>query len=206
MKLDLRKTRAATVVDAFDDDLFSYDEDKPSFLSKLDIDPKKIISFFVRVALCVGGTAVLMYIEKQNLERLNGQKAVVQGEFDNLKSKSSMIEKEIKGFEYMIAKSRDFNNKLKIMQKIVDHRLSAVTGLDNIQQVIPKEVWLKKVDFNDRKFTLKGISTTNKQIQNFIEELERTNLFSIVSLQKSEEEKNNKNYRRRRFTIVSTLK
>ena len=78
--------------------------------------------------------------------------------------------------------------------------------MDFIQSAIPEEVWLREVSLNEKKFIIKGVSTTNKQIQNFVEQLENTDLFSAVSLAKAEEEKKEAHYSRRRFTIESLLK
>ena len=206
MKLDLRKTRASTVIDNFDEDFFLDERKGSSLFSKVEIDAKGIIGFLLRLVLCAVGTVVLMYLEKQNLDKLNGEKALVNNEFSELKGKKTRMEKEIKGFEYMASKSKEFNNKLNIMQRIVDRRLLAVTGLDHIQTVIPEEVWLKEVRFDKKHFTITGVSTTNKQIQNFVEELERTKLFSKVNLERAAEETTNKTQNRRSFVIVSTLK
>ena len=209
MKLDLRKTRASTVIDSVDEDFFLYDnKQKSSFLSDIEIDPKKIIGFTLRLFICTLGTIILMHFEKQNLNKLNGNKAIVGGELNDLKSKKQDLKKQVKGFEYMVIKSKEFNEKLGIMQKIVDRRLLAVTGLDHIQTVIPEKVWLKEIQFNNNDFTITGVSTTNKQIQNFVEELERTNLFSKVNLDRAEKDNSEKNklLSRRKFVIVSTLK
>lgn len=207
MKLDLRKTRVATVVDQLDDeDIFLDDADKKSFLSDLDLETKDIIGLVLRLVVCGLGVVILMHFEKKNLDKLNGEKAVIQEELNSLKSKQSTIKKEIQGLEYISEKSKEFNRKLNIMQGIVDNRLLAVKGLDFIQSAIPEEVWLREVSLNKKKFIIKGVSTTNKQIQNFIEQLENTDLFSAVSLAKAEEEKKEAHYSRRRFTIESSLK
>ena len=209
MKLDLRKTRASTVIDSVDEDFFLYDnEKKSSFLSGVTISPKRIIGFIVRIVLCALGTLILMHVEKSNLDKLNAEKAIVNDELNGLKIKEGNLKKQIKGFEYIANKSKEFNKKLDIMQKIVDRRLLAVTGLDQIQDVIPEEVWLKEIRFNKDDFTIKGVSTTNKQIQNFAEALEKTNLFSKVILDRVEEDRggSSKIHSRRKFVIVSTLK
>ena len=208
MKLDLRKTKAATVVDHISDDSFFIDdEQKSGIFSGLKIDIKTTIFLFIKLALCGAGTIVLIHFEKDNLNKLNAQKAIVQNKLDSLNKKSGGLETEIKGFGYLKEKSAEFQSKLSIMKKIADARLSAVVGLESIQSIIPEEVWLKKINFQRRVFTIEGISTTNKQIQGFVGELEKTGLFSIVNLEKASEEKgNNKHYSRRKFIIVSTLK
>ena len=207
MKLDLRKTRVATVVDQLgDEDIFLDDSSKKSFLSDLDLEVKDIVGVVVRLVVCGLGVVVLMHFEKKNLNKLNGQKMIAQEELNSLKSKESTIKKDIKGLEYISEKSKEFNRKLNIMQSIVDNRLLAVKGLDFIQSAIPEEVWLQEVSLNKKKFIIRGVSTTNKQIQNFIEQLENTDLFSAVSLARAEEESKEAHYSRRRFTIESLLK
>ena len=94
MKLDLRKTRAATVVDDGDGDFLVYDDQKSSFLSNLEINPISVISFVLKLAVCGVGVVALQYVEKQNLDKLNGQKSIVQGELNGLvKSKSKKKKK-----------------------------------------------------------------------------------------------------------------
>lgn len=205
MKLDLRKTRASTVVDSVDEDFFLYDDEKKSSVS---VNPKKIIGFIIRIAVCALGTVILMHVEKTNLNKLSAAKAIVNGELNELKGKQQNLKKQIEGFEYISKKSKEFNEKLDVMQKIVNRRPLAVTGLDHIQEVIPEEVWLKEIRFDRDDFTITGVSTTNKQIQNFAEQLEKTNLFSKVVLDRAEEDRSGKNklHSRRKFVIVSTLK
>lgn len=207
MKLDLRKTRASTVIDSVEEDFFLYDNKKQfSFLSDVEIQPRKIVGFVFRLIVCALGLVILIQVEKNNLDKLNGQKAIVNGELNDLKKKKGQLGKQIEGFQHMAGKSKEFNEKLSVMQKIVDERLLAVTGLDQIQSAIPEEVWLKEVRFDNSDFTITGISTTNKQIQNFVEELEKTNLFSSVNLDRSAEDRSDEYQNRRRFVIVSTLK
>lgn len=206
MKIDLRKTRASTAVEGFSDEFLIDDDRKSSLLSNLEIDPKVVIFFIIRLALCVSGLFVLRYVEKQNLNKLNGQKAILNNEFNALKSEKKKIEKNIEGFTHIRDTSKEFKNKLEIMQKIADRRLIAVSGLDSIQSVIPEEVWLNQVQLKDKKFTIKGISTTTKQIQNFIEKMENTESFSSVILEQAKDIQNREQRKRKQFVIVSVLK
>ncbi|MDE0119204.1 MAG: PilN domain-containing protein [Bdellovibrionales bacterium] len=206
MKLDLRKTKAATVVDDIGGDDFVFYDEKPGFLSNITIDPWRVFGFFFRVGICAAGVIALRYVEQQNLDKLNRQKTIVQGELDQLIKTRKDKEKQVESFGYIVEKSKEFYNKLDIMQGLADSRLLPLTGLDYIQNVIPEEVWLREIEFRNKEFDIKGASTTNKQVQNFIEKLEGTQLFSSVTLQQSREEKDNKNYIRRNFTIKSTLK
>ena len=206
MKLDLRKTRAATVVDNVDEDLFLDEDKKASFLSNVEFEPKLIIGFCVRLALCALGAVGLRIYDTQNLKKLNAQKVSVNNELGELTKKQKAVEEKIAGFDDLAQKSKEFYGKLDIMQNLADERMLALTGLDQIQSSIPEEVWLQRVKFDRKQFTITGLSTTNKEIQSFVEGLENTELFSKVNLQESTEDHGNKRYVRRRFTIVSTLK
>ena len=201
--MDLRKTRAETVVDNLEDDIFM--EDKPSLLSKIQIDPKDLIGLAVRIALCFVGVFVLKHFEKENLSKLRGQKAVVNQELETLKGQEKTLQTQVDGFGKMKESSKEFQNKLTIMQEIANNRLSAVSGLDHIQSVIPEEIWLQKVAFNNRKFEIQGYGTTNKHIQHFVEQLEQTNIFASVGLERVAED-NQRKMRRRNFTVTSVLK
>ena len=205
MKIDLRKTRASTAVEGFGDEFLIDDDKKDSFLSNIEIDPKTVIFFIILLALCVSGVFVLMHIEKKNINKLNGQKAIISNELNTLQNEQKKMKKDIEGFEHIRDTAKEYKNKLDIMQKIADRRLIAITGLDSIQSVIPEEVWLNQVGLKDRKFTISGISTTTKQIQNFIEKMENTNLFSSVVLEQAKDTQNRQR-KRKRFVILSVLK
>ena len=201
--MDLRNTRAKTVVDNLDDDIFM--EDKASPFSKIKIDPKELIGFLIRLALCFVGVLVLKYFEQQNLNKLKSQQTIANQELSTLQEQKKQLQGQVDGFGKLKERSKEFNNKLNIMQKIANNRLSAVTGLDQIQSMIPEEVWLEKVAFSNRKFEIQGYSTTNKQIQNFVEQLEQTNSFSTVGLERVAEDRG-KRIKRRTFTVTSVLK
>ena len=201
--MDLRKTRAETVVDSLDDDIFM--EDKSSFLSSIKIDPKEVIGFLIRVALCFVGVFALKYFEYQNLDKLKRQKVIISEELNTLQAQEKSLQDQVDSFGKLKERSKEFNNKLNIMQKIANNRLSAISGLDQIQSKIPEEVWLDKVAFNNRKFEIQGYSTTNKQIQNFVEQLEQTKFFASVGLDRVAEDRG-KRMKRRNFTVTSVLK
>jgi len=202
MKLDLRKSRAQTT---YDDDFFSELESKPSIFS--EIEPVHVVASVVRVAIFVAGVLALMHFEKNQLNKLNAIKAKEQGTLNTLNKKIKKLEKDIKNYEYLNKQTEEFNQKLSIMDQIVDNRLSALKGLDRIQTVIPQKVWLKKVDYRDKTFSLEGVSVTNRDLQKFTEALENTNLFSQVVIEKSSMSSGkNKLKNRREFIVESVLK
>ena len=205
MKIDLRKTRATTAIEDFGDD-FLIDENKKSFLSDLEIDLKAVVIFILKLVVCVSGVFGLMYEEKRNLDKLNGQKAILNTEVNSLDVEKKKIEKAIEGFTHIVDTTKEYRNKLEIVQKIADRRLMAMKGLDYIQGTIPEEVWLKKVQLRDKEFTITGVSKTTKQVQDFIEGMESADLFSSVVLQNVSDILSSNQNRGKQFVIVSMLR
>ena len=201
---DLRNTKSSTVVEDMGDEILL--SDKESILSKLEVDPKKVINFAIRVALCTGGVFVAKHLEKEGLRKLNLQKKVANEKVQELEKQKSEKEKSIEGFGTMAEQSKEFGHKLDIMKKLADDRVMAIKGLDNIQTHVPTEVWLKRVQFDNHKFQIEGTSTTNRKIRDFIEGLEKTGIFSSISLQNVREDTSNKSFVKRSFTMVSELK
>lgn len=203
MKIDLRKSRSTMVDQEVLDNDFVLDSEKNlfSFLSKINF--KAIFNVIIRLIICCAGTVVLMQYEQANLRKLETQRNSANNEYIKLQNQVKGIQKEIGGFGYLKEKSVEFTNKLSIMEGVVQKRLKVIRGLDHIQDVIPKKVWLNRVNFNKNKLILNGFSSTNKQVQDFIESMEKTNIFERVVLDKVSEQGASK---QKRFAIHVTLR
>ena len=203
MKVDLRKSRSTMVDQEVMDNDFVLDSEKNifSFLSKIDF--KAIFNVIIRLIICCVGTVVLMQYEQINLRKLETQRRSANSEYSTLQNEIKGIQEKISGFTYLKEKSVEFTNKLSIMEGVVQKRLKVIRGLDHIQDVIPKKVWLDKVNFNKNKLILNGFSDTNQQVQTFIESMEKTNIFERVVLDKVSEQGAS---RQKQFAIHVTLR
>ena len=188
MKVDLRKSRSTMVDQEVMDDGFILDSEKNVFAYLSKIDFKIVLKIVIRLVLCCAGTVVLMQVEKRNLQKLGAQRNAANNEHNQLKNNMQAVQKEIEGFDYLKGRSLEFTNKLIIMEGIVHRRLKVIRGLDQIQDVIPQNVWLERVNFNGNKLVLNGFSSTNKQVQTFIESMEKTNVFLRVVLDRVSEQ------------------
>ncbi len=215
-RMDLRKTRAATIVGGsvgLDDDedlVLDNAERKPRF--NFDLTAGQVISIVVKLSILVSGVFVVKYFEEKNIDQFNAQKAVVTGELSKLESKKKKLKEEINNFDSLKVKADEFNNKLGIMQQLAHERLSVVTGLDHIQTVIPQKVWLDKIIFSKNTFQIEGVTTTNKELQNFVESLEQTGVFSNVHMSRVGDDKSSRvgnvgsSFTRRQFLVETVLK
>ena len=215
MKIDLRKTKAVTVTTALpeaEDDELILDESSTDWQEKLglDLSRKQWIGIFIRMVFLISGLIGLKMYEVKNINRLNMQKSVLSEKLEEVKTKKENIEKQIATFGSLSSQSRQFNEKLDIIQSIINNRVWAIKGLDQIRSNIPGKVWLDKIQYRKKTFIIEGASISNKQIERFVEALENTHLFSQVNLnQMVEETKTARNVgglKNRFFTIHSILK
>ena len=203
MKIDLRKSKATVVDQETLDNDFVLDGEKNVFSFLSHINFKEIFNIIIRLIICCVGTVALMQYEQASLKKLAAQKNSANNEYSKLQNKMKSLQKKISGFAYLKDKSVEFTNKLSIMERVVQKRSKVIRGLDHIQGVIPKKVWLNRVNYSKNKLTLDGFSNTNKQVQTFIESMEKTNIFESVDLDRMFEQGALK---QKRFTIQVTLR
>ena len=205
--LDLRETRATLVDQEIMDDDFILEgkTNLPPWLKlpEIDISLNEIFSLIVRLFLCCLGVLILKQVETRNLNLLQTQKISAEQEYSQLEKQMQEIQNKVKGFEYLQDISQEFNNKLVIMEEVANKKLKVIKGLDQIQTVILKDIWLEKIDFRQNKFTLEGFAKNNSQVQDFIERLEKTELFVNVHLDRVSEVSSS---RRKQFNMYATLR
>ena len=214
MKLDLRKTKATTTVaetPATADDELVLDELQVPWQEKLgfDLTQAQWINLVIRAILLLTGVVGLKIYEVKNIKQLNVDKSILSKEVSKLQGQKQKLEKQIEGFGTLSRQSKQFNAKLDIIQSIMNDRIWAIKGLDQIRSSIPEKVWLNKIKYRQKKFVIDGASTSNKEIERFVESLENTQLFSQVHLNQMTERKQTARFgsvNRRFFTIQSILK
>ena len=214
MKLDLRKTKAATNVAetpvAADDELVLDDPQVPwQERLGLDLTRKQWIGFVIRIIFLMSGVVGLKIYEVKNINQLNLEKSILSKEVSDLQAQKQKLEKKIEGFGALSRQSKQFNTKLDIIHSIMNDRIWAIRGLDQIRSAIPEKVWLNKIKYRQKKFVIDGASTSNKEIERFVESLENTQLFSQVHLNQMTERAqtaHSDDFNRRLFTIQSILK
>ena len=208
MTFDIRKDKSIKEESGvFDDDFFMEDEGTEAIDWHLSANDILLIAF--KVALLSLGTLIMLFFETRNINVLNQKKEVVQKSLQTLTSEKSKLEKEIEAYAKLGNKSQEFMKKLGVIQALAKKRLLAISGLDHIQSVIPEKVWLNKISFKGTEFSIDGTALTNREVQSFVEALEETGAFNQVNIGKFSGDRSNRqdrNSKRREFTIVSILK
>lgn len=213
MKLDLRKSKAATSVaeaPAAADDELVLDDPQVPWQERLGLDLTRTqwVNLVIRVIFLMAGIVGLKIYEVKNIKRLNFERSILSKEVSELKDQKQKLEKKIEGFGALSRQSKQFNTKLDIIQSIMNDRIWAIKGLDQIRSSIPEKVWLNKIKYRQKKFVIDGASTSNKEIERFVESLENTQLFSQVHLNQMTEREQvaRSGVNRRFFTVQSILK
>jgi len=157
---DIRKDKSLKEeTGIFDDDFFMEDEVSESI--DWNMDTKDVFLIVFKLFSLALGILVMMYFEKQNIEKLNAKRASIQKELNGMQSQKSNMETEIKSFSDLDNKSQEFMQQLEVIQVLAKKRLQAISVLDMIQTAIPEKVWLKKIAYKDREFSSEGTALTN---------------------------------------------
>ncbi len=208
--LDLRKTKAQTVVaDTVDPGELEFDEVGKPWVDKLGLDltAAQWVRLGVRAVLITCGVIGLKIYEKHNLKTLNKQQTTAEGILANLKTQKQALEKDIKGFKSSSEQSDQLGGRMDIIERIVTDRSLAIKGLDQIQNAIPEKVWLNRIQYDNKKFKIEGTSVSAKEIEIFVEQMEKRQIFSTVTLNEvKEQQASAKNtFKKKTFSVETTF-
>ena len=82
------------------------------------------------------------------------------------------------------------NKQLQVIKGLEANRLEPVRLLDTMTDVVvPKRMWFTNFKTSGRKVTIKGVAIDNQTVADFMTRLEKTRLFSNVSLKSVQHKK-----------------
>lgn len=128
-----------------------------------------LIGLFVIVAIALG------YLQFNAIKKERNLLSVAEEEKNKLKDVLSKLE-TVQGQQELILRKIELINQLKAQQGI------AVSILDEISKQIPDWVWLTEVNFSRNQIQIRGRSTDNSMIADYIYNLETSPYFSNVDL------------------------
>jgi type IV pilus assembly protein PilN len=76
----------------------------------------------------------------------------------------------------------EVERKLEIIDQLQKGRFRSLMTLNEIAQVIPKNVWLTSIKDKSEEIGLEGLAESNKAVANFMRMLDQSPLFSNVKL------------------------
>ena len=91
------------------------------------------------------------------------------------------------------AKKKQLEDKNRIIEQLEKARTGPVRALDNVSQSLePLKLWLMKMNVKGNSIELEGRALTNDDIVEFVNNLRRTDYFTIIRLQESRAAVDNK--------------
>ncbi len=128
------------------------------------------------------GSYIPEMLLQQRIEELDVQIAALnqeQGKLNReLRSKQS-IREEMKA---VTARETEIKRKLTVISSLDQDRYSAFRVMDTISLLIPKEVWVKDIDFAATALKIRGESWEFIPINEFVSSLKQSPLFNDVRL------------------------
>lgn len=114
---------------------------------------------------------------KQQIETVSQYNAKVATSVEEIKKLKTQLE--------------EVEKKTNAIEKLSSDRLTAVQTLDYIQQNMPEKMWLTHVEFSVDKFIIAGLSSSDIEITNFMESLQKYPMVSDLELIRSSEQSTN---------------
>jgi Tfp pilus assembly protein PilN len=156
-------------------------------LAKFDGDVKRLVTFFVAIALAILPYLVVGEYQRvvtRNFERkmqeADKEIAVVESEIQTLLP----FKQELESYE---AQKAQVTQRLTIIQSLLDRRALPVSTLDAVGQALPEAVWLETMAFEGsdkagEKMVLNGKSLSNEDISDFADRLAQSSRLKNVRI------------------------
>lgn len=120
--------------------------------------------------------------------------ATINGQIKRTKDNMTKTRNEIKKLEEIIKEVKDIEkrrNELEAKLKVIDNlekgRVASVIILDELSKVIPEKMWITDFKESQNNLSLKGIALNNQTVADFIQNLEKSEIFQNVSFGSSKQ-------------------
>ena len=105
----------------------------------------------------------------------------------------TLLKEQVKQVQDFEAKKKQLEDKNRIIEQLEKARTGPVRALDNVSQSLePLKLWLSKMNVKGNTIELEGRAVTNDDIVEFVNNLRRTDYFTVIRLQESRATVDNK--------------
>ena len=191
MKLDLRKTRVTSIDGAGGLGEYNLEEDFGQRL-KDALDTRTVVQYVFKFIGFGAAVFIIMQVENYRIDKFTSIRNQAQAKLDQANQTKNQVNTQIQEYSRIQQITDEFNRKLDIVKQLADKRIKAISGLDQLQTIIPERVKLTEVKFQDDNFVLKGKANTTDKVSSFVKALEDTNMFLRVHLDQLNDGRNKK--------------
>jgi type IV pilus assembly protein PilN len=96
--------------------------------------------------------------------------------------KNKELKKKVGKIEHLETLRTDVERKLGIVDRLQEGRFHSLITLNEMAQVIPKNVWLISIKDKTTEIVIEGLADSNKAVANFMRTLDQSSIFSNVKL------------------------
>lgn len=132
-----------------------------------------------------------------------GELAAREDKLRRTKDEIAQLERIIGEVKNIKAQQAELKDKLAVLDKLRAGRQGPVRMLDELATIIPKKLWLRKMDEKGGAVTFDGTASTIDDVSAFMSALRRSQYYSGVELKKTAA-KTDKKFRTVDFTISAT--
>ena len=119
------------------------------------------------------------------------------------KDEIAQLERIIGEVKDIKAQQQELKDKLAVLEKLRAGRQGPVRMLDELATIVPKKLWLKKMEEKDGRVTFDGTGATIDDVSAFMTALRGSAYFSVVELKKTAA-KSEGRFRTVEFTIAAS--
>jgi type IV pilus assembly protein PilN len=132
-----------------------------------------------------------------------GDLAAREDKLRRTKDEIAQLERIIGEVKNIKAQQGELKDKLAVLDNLRAGRQGPVKMLDELATIIPKKLWLRKMEEKGGAVTFEGTSSTIDDVSAFMSALRRSQYFSGVDLKKTAS-KSDARFRMVEFTISAT--
>jgi len=141
-----------------------------------------------QVSIFLLSFALLIIVLVVYNSHLNSKKDGLSGDLDNLKKEVAIYEAKAKQVEEIKKKLDMLNKQIEVVNQLKDYREKPPKLLAKVtEMVIPGRMQLTRLLSNDDSLNLEGVALDNETVAVFMLRLERSGLFSGVTLASSKQ-------------------
>jgi type IV pilus assembly protein PilN len=111
--------------------------------------------------------------------------AARQDKLRRTKEEIAQLERIIGEVKNIKAQQAELKDKLAVLEKLRAGRQGPVRMLDDLATIIPKKLWLKRMDEKGGAVTFDGTAATIDDVSGFMGSLRRSAYFTMVELKKT---------------------
>ena len=140
-----------------------------------------------QMAVVIGALVIGLLLIGYVNARINGQIKKTKNDIVTTRNEIKKLEEIIKEVKDIEKRRDELEAKLKVIENLEKGRVASVMILDELSKVIPEKAWIVDYQENNKNLKIKGIAQNNQTVAEFINNLEKSEIFQGVQFGSSKQ-------------------